>query len=95
MHLQKPLFEWQRVTAWLGMFWVFAVFLTELAHADVTVTQMANEGVILSDGESRVMIDGTMITTSLVSPADSCRPARGSGRLPRHMASQWSWLMKT
>jgi L-ascorbate metabolism protein UlaG (beta-lactamase superfamily) len=30
-------------------------------QADVTITQLANEGVILSDGRSRVMIDGMVV----------------------------------
>ena len=30
-------------------------------QADVTITQLANEGVILSDGQSRVMIDGMVV----------------------------------
>jgi len=39
-----------------------AIFLTTCPHADVTITQLANEGVILSDGGSaRVMIDGLVV----------------------------------
>lgn len=30
-------------------------------HADITVTQLANDGVIVSDGETRVMIDGMVV----------------------------------
>lgn len=30
-------------------------------QADVTITQLANEGVILADGDSRVMIDGMVV----------------------------------
>lgn len=37
--------------------------LAATAQADVTVTQLANEGVILSDGDSRVMIDGFVVDT--------------------------------
>lgn len=31
------------------------------ARADVTITQLANEGVILSDGQTRIMIDGLVV----------------------------------
>lgn len=31
------------------------------AAADVTVTQLANEGVVISDGQTRVMIDGMVV----------------------------------
>jgi len=43
---------------------VLAVLLLlpiQAAHSDVTVTQLANEGVILSDGITKIMIDG-MVT---------------------------------
>ncbi len=30
-------------------------------HADVTITQLANEGVIIDDGDTRVMIDGMVV----------------------------------
>lgn len=33
------------------------------ARADVTITQLANEGVIVSDGVTRVMIDGMVVDT--------------------------------
>jgi L-ascorbate metabolism protein UlaG (beta-lactamase superfamily) len=32
-----------------------------LLQADITVTQLANEGVIVSDGETRIMIDGMVV----------------------------------
>ncbi len=32
-------------------------------QADVTITQLANEGVIVSDGETRIMIDGLVVDT--------------------------------
>lgn len=31
------------------------------ARADITITQLANEGVIISDGETRIMIDGMVV----------------------------------
>jgi L-ascorbate metabolism protein UlaG (beta-lactamase superfamily) len=37
--------------------------LAATARADVTVTQLANEGVILADGETRIMIDGFVVDT--------------------------------
>jgi hypothetical protein len=30
-------------------------------QADITVTQLANEGVIISDGETRIIIDGMVV----------------------------------
>ena len=35
--------------------------LSAALQADVTVTQLANEGVILSDGNTRIMIDGMVV----------------------------------
>jgi L-ascorbate metabolism protein UlaG (beta-lactamase superfamily) len=37
------------------------LFLSPCAAADVTITQLANGGVIFSDGETRVMIDGMVV----------------------------------
>jgi L-ascorbate metabolism protein UlaG (beta-lactamase superfamily) len=31
------------------------------AQADITITQLANEGVIISDGETRIMVDGMVV----------------------------------
>ena len=45
---------------------ISAVLLAGLcfqAVADVTVTQLANEGVVISDGQTRVMIDGMVVDT--------------------------------
>jgi len=41
----------------------FLLFLCLSAslRADITVTQLANEGVIISDGETRIMIDGFVV----------------------------------
>lgn len=39
---------------------LFILFSLPL-QADVTITQLANEGVLLSDGETRVMIDGMVV----------------------------------
>ena len=39
------------------------LWLGTVAHADVSITMLANEGVILSDGETRVMIDGLVVET--------------------------------
>jgi L-ascorbate metabolism protein UlaG (beta-lactamase superfamily) len=53
---------------WLrkGVFSLFAllsglVLVVDWAHADITITQLANEGAIISDGETRVMIDGMVV----------------------------------
>ena len=35
-------------------------FSTSL-HAEITLVQLANEGVIVSDGETRIMIDGFVV----------------------------------
>ena len=42
---------------------VFAmlVLASGLLQADITVTQLANEGVIISNGETRIMIDGMVV----------------------------------
>jgi len=43
---------------------LFALLLFGLAaplEADITVTQLANEGVIISDGETRILIDGMVV----------------------------------
>jgi L-ascorbate metabolism protein UlaG (beta-lactamase superfamily) len=37
------------------------VLASGLVQADITVTQLANEGVIVSDGETRIMIDGMVV----------------------------------
>ena len=39
---------------------VISVFTAPLA-ADITLTQLANEGVIISDGETRILIDGMVV----------------------------------
>ncbi|MGK2926274.1 MAG: MBL fold metallo-hydrolase [Lysobacterales bacterium] len=44
--------------------WIFILFFVApgaALQADVTVTRLANAGVILSDGEARVMIDGMVV----------------------------------
>jgi L-ascorbate metabolism protein UlaG (beta-lactamase superfamily) len=44
---------------WALVLWLFSGIFASSLQADVTVTQLANEGVILSDGKSsRIMIDG-------------------------------------
>ena len=40
---------------------VLLLAVTLPLQADVTITQLANEGVLLSDGETRVMIDGMVV----------------------------------
>ena len=40
---------------------ILSLLLCHGAAADVTITQLANGGVILSDGETRVMIDGMVV----------------------------------
>ena len=47
-------------------------------HADITITQLANEGVIVSDGETRIMIDGMVV-----------EPYSVYGGLPPDAASQY------
>lgn len=43
-------------------FWVFLLLLAgQQALADVTVTRLANEGVIIDDGVTRIMIDGFVV----------------------------------
>ena len=37
------------------------VLVSGLVQADITITQLANEGVIVSDGETRIMIDGMVV----------------------------------
>lgn len=53
----------------LGRGWSQSVFVfiaalllsSGMLQADITITQLANEGVILSDGETRIMIDGMVV----------------------------------
>jgi len=47
-------------------------------QADITITQLANEGVIVSDGETRIMIDGMVV-----------EPYSVYGGLPQDAASQY------
>ena len=44
-----------------GTAFVMLVLASGLLQADLTVTQLANEGVIISDGETRIMIDGMVV----------------------------------
>ena len=37
------------------------IFAVGALNADITVTQLANDGVILSDGQTRIMIDGMVV----------------------------------
>jgi L-ascorbate metabolism protein UlaG (beta-lactamase superfamily) len=49
---------------WLkkGVFSLVALLcVLDGAQADITITQLANEGVIISDGKTRVMIDGMVV----------------------------------
>lgn len=49
---------------WLrkGVFSLIALLsVLDGAQADITITQLANEGAIISDGENRVMIDGMVV----------------------------------
>jgi L-ascorbate metabolism protein UlaG (beta-lactamase superfamily) len=47
-----------------GIFSLAALLLVAVnVQADITITQLANEGVIISGGESRVMIDGMVVDT--------------------------------
>lgn len=49
----------RRVVKSLMIFFLFACGAT--LQADITITRLANAGVILSDGEARVMIDGMVL----------------------------------
>jgi len=61
-------------------FFAFAalVLASSPAQADITVTQLANEGVILDDGQTRIMIDGMVV-----------EPYSVYGGLPPAAASQY------
>ena len=48
-------------SSWGRILSVAMLILAGPLHADVTVTQLANEGVILSDGQVRIMIDGMVV----------------------------------
>jgi L-ascorbate metabolism protein UlaG (beta-lactamase superfamily) len=54
------------------------VLASGLLQADITITQLANEGVIVSDGETRIMIDGMVV-----------EPYSVYGGLPAEAASQF------
>ena len=68
----------------LGRGWSQSVFVfiaalllsSGMLQADITITQLANEGVILSDGETRIMIDPQKLTADLVRCA-SVTPEEG------------------
>ncbi len=50
MRLKKGIFSLAALLLFLGN-----------AQADIVITQLANEGVIISDGETRIMIDGMVV----------------------------------
>lgn len=52
---------------------------SQAASADVTITRLANEGVIIDDGETRIMIDGLVV-----------EPYALYGGLPAELAQQYS-----
>lgn len=58
---ERPLTSRRPVRAW--QIWVLAVFcwFHFPAHADLVVTQLANDGVLVSDGETRILIDGLVV----------------------------------
>ena len=61
MFLQKPISRRQLKLGSTCLVFVLMVTATGYLNADVMMTQLANEGVILSDGETRVMIDGMVV----------------------------------
>jgi L-ascorbate metabolism protein UlaG (beta-lactamase superfamily) len=63
MSLQKPVSRRLLKFESTCLVFVLMVTATGFLNADVMVTQLANEGVILSDGETRVMIDGMVVET--------------------------------
>ena len=62
----KPMY---RLKLFTGRFFMAAFLLPALGlsgfaapiEADITLTQLANEGVIISDGETRILIDGMVV----------------------------------
>jgi L-ascorbate metabolism protein UlaG (beta-lactamase superfamily) len=52
-------FTWRRC----GLVVLLACAVSAPLPADVTITQLANEGVIVTDGETRIMIDGMVVET--------------------------------
>jgi len=61
MHLLKPVFR-RRIKSLSACLALAAILAAPgLLNADITVIQLANEGVILSDGETRIMIDGMVV----------------------------------
>lgn len=65
-----------RAALWLTV--SLATLLANLAMADVTITRLANEGVIIDDGETRIMIDGLVVENYAL-----------YGGLPPEMAQQF------
>ncbi len=61
------------LVCWSGL------FLSQSLIADVTITRLANEGVILDDGETRIMIDGLVV-----------EPYALYGGLPPELAQEFS-----
>lgn len=61
MPLQRPASELQRVFAHACVAFAMMFCAPGLLIADVMITQLANEGVILSDGKTRIMIDGMVV----------------------------------
>jgi len=57
---------------------LFLLCLIAPVQADISITQLANEGVIISDGETRIMIDGFVV-----------EPYAIYGGLPEEIAAQF------
>jgi L-ascorbate metabolism protein UlaG (beta-lactamase superfamily) len=60
---------------------VLLICLSATLQADILVTQLANEGVIVSDGETRIMIDGMVV-----------EPYSVYGGLPPDAANQFNQI---
>jgi L-ascorbate metabolism protein UlaG (beta-lactamase superfamily) len=61
MYFARESYERRFVARLIRSICITSLMASAPVLADVTVTQLANEGVILSDGETRIMIDGMVV----------------------------------